>query len=173
MRRIVGGLTEAERHRQQTQACAQLARVQSQAPLLYMALPDELDLGFWMRTRWTNGQAVYLPRVAGDDIEVVRVRGPEELQAGAYGILEPREDLEVVELQDLDLVVTPGRAFDTRGGRMGRGAGFYDRFLKHRSVDQKVVGVCFTQQLVPEVPMGPHDVPVDDVLTAEGWACRR
>ena len=69
-----------------------------------------------------------------------------------------------------DVILTPGLAFDRTGGRLGRGAGFYDRFLERAklSTSAPVLGVCFAEQLVDRVPADTHDVGVGMLVTQEG-----
>ncbi|MDO9047400.1 MAG: 5-formyltetrahydrofolate cyclo-ligase [Methylobacter sp.] len=93
-----------------------------------------------------------------------------ELVPGMWGILEPpkqrRGELgkEVVPEQ-LDCVMVPGVAFDRNGGRLGNGAGYYDRLLKSVRADAVLIGVCFESQLVEQVTMDAHDVAMDIVMT--------
>ena len=90
------------------------------------------------------------------------------LVAGAHGILSPRG--EAVDPETIDLVIVPGLAFTTAGARLGRGGGHYDRFLPTLRRGCSVVGVCFAEQLLDELPCEPHDgnmdVVVVDPLTA-------
>ena len=85
------------------------------------------------------------------------------LIAGRHGIREPAADVSAVPPGEIDLVLVPGLAFDEAGRRLGRGAGYYDRFLAPLSV--ATVGVAFELQLVPEVPAGSGDVPVGAIVT--------
>ena len=85
---------------------------------------------------------------------------------GTLGILEPRAELLAIpgrriDAREIDLAMVPGVAFDRRGGRLGRGRGFFDRFLPRLRADALAVGVCFECQLLPEVPMLPGDVFMD------------
>lgn len=79
----------------------------------------------------------------------------------------PRAGLEEARLAELDLVIVPGLGFDERGGRLGRGAGFYDRVLGGLRPEARRVAVAFECQIVPEVPMEAHDERVDVVVTEE------
>jgi len=89
-----------------------------------------------------------------------------DLAPGAYGIPEPRsEELPLVEEDDIELVVTPGAAFDMLGHRLGYGGGFYDRLFAQIRPDCLKVGIAFSFQLVDAVPHEPTDVPVDIVVT--------
>ncbi|MDD2703328.1 MAG: 5-formyltetrahydrofolate cyclo-ligase [Candidatus Omnitrophica bacterium] len=87
-----------------------------------------------------------------------------KLQRGPYGILEP-VDKESVRPQDLDLVIVPGVAFDLKGRRLGRGKGYYDRFLKKLPEDIPTVGLGFDFQLLPAVPATTNDINVKRVIS--------
>jgi 5-formyltetrahydrofolate cyclo-ligase len=93
-----------------------------------------------------------------------------ELVEGAYRILEPRQELrtltsKVVQPEELDLVMVPGTAFDLQGGRMGQGKGYYDRLLSRVRPDAPLVGMAFDCQVFPDIPVAPHDVFMDRILT--------
>lgn len=80
----------------------------------------------------------------------------------------PRPDLPEVPIAQLDLILVPGLAFDTRGRRLGRGGGHYDRLLAHPSRRAFALAPAFALQVVPEVPTNPHDQVVDRVVTEHG-----
>ncbi len=93
-----------------------------------------------------------------------------ELTAGTWGILEPpperwQEAGRVVEPRQLDLIMVPGVAFDRRGGRLGNGAGYYDRLLQEVRADTVLAGICYDAQLFPGIPMQAHDIAMDFVVT--------
>ncbi len=93
-----------------------------------------------------------------------------ELVAGTWGILEPpparrHQADKTVDPESLDLVMVPGVAFDRNGGRLGNGAGYYDRLLCEVRPDTVLTGVCFESQLIDEIPMEQHDVYMDNVIT--------
>ncbi len=94
----------------------------------------------------------------------------EELVPGMWGILEPPRNSwgdakKQVRVEELDMIMTPGVVFDRNGGRLGNGAGYYDRLLQSVRSDTRVVGVCFESQLVEKVPMAAHDVYMHKVIT--------
>jgi 5-formyltetrahydrofolate cyclo-ligase len=110
------------------------------------------------------GKTLTYPRIRGTLLEFVEVRERQELEPGAYGILEPGGG-QVVQLAALELIVVPGVAFDLAGHRLGYGKGFYDRFLhEHRG---QLVGLCFDFQLVEKLPVEAHDVRMNMVVTEE------
>ena len=129
----------------------------------YAALRGEVDLRGLISGQ--PGIAWLFPRVCGEELRFHRVRSPEwELTRGAFGILEPLAGLEEVPVAEIDAFLCPGLAFDERGGRLGRGRGFYDRLLAGARPDATKVGVCFPDQIVADTFVEPHDVRMDLVM---------
>ena len=129
--------------------------------LLYHPLGDEVDVRPLFERALANGKHVILPTVKGDDIIPVEITTETQWVVGDFDILEP-----VAEPYDgsIDLVVVPGVAFDNNKNRLGRGKGYYDRFLvKHPNAYR--LGVCFQFQMVAEVPTEPFDFPMNDIIT--------
>jgi 5-formyltetrahydrofolate cyclo-ligase len=119
----------------------------------------------------TSGKRVVVPwcNDAGE-LELFHLESMDELQIGMYRILEPRPDLRTVpekqvKVEELDLIMVPGVAFDRRGGRMGHGKGYYDKLLEHARRDTPLVALAFECQLFPEVPVAEHDIFMDKVIT--------
>ncbi len=88
----------------------------------------------------------------------------------ALGILEPKPELRgraatTLDAKDLDLIIAPGLAFDRRGGRLGYGKGYYDKLLRQVRGDATKLAVGFECQLFAEVPVLPHDVRMDIIVT--------
>ena len=94
------------------------------------------------------------------------MRGHGDLESGAYGLMEPKEDCAIADPQRIDLILVPGTAFDREGGRIGQGAGYYDRFLETRGALR--VGVCHSFALLERVPCEMHDAAMDYVITPGG-----
>jgi 5-formyltetrahydrofolate cyclo-ligase len=116
------------------------------------------------------GALVYYPRVMEDDrLAFFLDDGETEWVKGRYGLLEPKVPPgSEGKRQGFDLVVVPGMAFDTAGRRLGRGSGYYDRFLAGLEPSAATVGLAFSCQLVSEVPVDPWDIPVQAVATEDG-----
>lgn len=87
------------------------------------------------------------------------------LEKGPYGVYEP-QDKRYLCLEDLDLVLVPGVAFDKRGNRLGRGKGYFDRFLKRLPKDTPAIGLAFNLQILPSIPTTTQDVSVKRVIFA-------
>lgn len=131
--------------------------------LLYSALPDEVPTQALMDEMVKRGKTVLLPRVIDDtDMELRHYTGLHDLQTGAYGILEPTGEL-FTDYDAIDAAIIPGMAFDADGHRLGRGKGYYDRFLSRVPYIYKI-GLCFSWQIVDCVPSDEHDIVMDKVI---------
>ena len=133
----------------------------AQTLLLYSALSDEVPTQILIDGLAAQGKTVLLPRVVSDtDMELRRYSGPADLQRGAFGIFEPTGEL-FTDYNTIDVAIIPGMAFDAKGHRLGRGKGYYDRFLAKLSPS---TCLCFFWQLVDHVPTDEHDIPMDEVI---------
>ena len=131
--------------------------------MLFAALPDEPDT-LPLLERWQDRKQLLLPLVVGENMMEVRTfRGLDSLRRGAFDILEPTGPA-YTTYRRIDLIVVPGMAFDAKGRRLGRGKGFYDRFLIHPDLSARKIGICFPHQFVSSVPTDDFDVPVDEVI---------
>jgi len=129
----------------------------------FIALPGEVDLAA-MISRHPDRRWVY-PRVAGDTLCFHVVGDPAlDLATGDYGVREPLASLPIVEIREIDAFFCPGLAFDARGGRLGRGRGFYDRMLARARRDTLKIGVCHSAQRVDDTFPEPHDIIMDMVI---------
>jgi 5-formyltetrahydrofolate cyclo-ligase len=132
---------------------------------LYSSLPDEVPTS-GMLARWRGLKRLVLPVVLADGEMIFReYTGAENLASGALGTLEPVLGA-TVPSSEIDLMIVPGVAFDRNGHRLGRGGGFYDRYLSHPAATHIYkVGLCPSGALVSKVPTEPHDVAMDVVIT--------
>ena len=144
--------------------------VAGSAVALYCALAGEVPTERIRNAYLAAGVRLYYPRVAGKGtLAFFPHRDGDGWETGPYGILEPSIPAGMEpRLSGWDIIVVPGLAFDRRGNRLGRGYGYYDRFL--HSVPESVprVGLAFADQRIPEVPVEAWDVPVHALVTEEG-----
>lgn len=137
--------------------------IDSQTILVYSALPDEVPTQALLDLLVKQGKVVLLPRVISNtDMELRCYTGRHDLQEGAYGILEPNGAL-FTDYDTIDVAIVPGMAFDAEGYRLGRGKGYYDRFLARVPYLYKI-GLCFSWQMVDKVPHDKHDIVMDEVI---------
>jgi 5-formyltetrahydrofolate cyclo-ligase len=137
----------------------------------YYPLPDEVDIVPLLRSVLAAGKHLYLPRIArlaAGEMAAVEVTSLKDLDKGRFDILEPRGGQPLRRLSSIDLVIVPGRAFDAKGRRVGRGGGYYDRFFEKLDPRAKRIGVAFQCQIVDEAPAEAWDALVDMVVTEEG-----
>ena len=134
--------------------------VKAEKVMLYNALPDEVQTLNFLE-KWHLRKRIILPTVVGDDIIPVEYAKETTFAVGDFNILEPQNE---PYTGDFDLIIVPGVAFDRMGNRLGRGKGYYDRFLS-RYLNVKRIGICFGFQLVDEVPAEPFDIRMDEVMT--------
>lgn len=136
--------------------------------LMYHSLPDEVSTREFL-DRWHSRKRFYLPRVNGVNLEILPY-DKSRLHLGAFNIEEPDGD-ETADINDIELIIVPGVAFDGRGNRIGRGKGFYDRLL--RDTHATTIGVAFECQMADDIEPDEHDVPVRLVITEERvYNCR-
>jgi 5-formyltetrahydrofolate cyclo-ligase len=153
--------------------CAQLRPqavwLECRSVLSFLPLPGEPDIRPLLEEALAQGKTVLLPRFDPKkrEYDVCAVGALANLQLGHFGILEPGPECPKEELFGLDFCLVPGVAFDCKGRRLGRGKGYFDRLLA--SVRGHKCGVVFDWQLVEEVPVEPHDVCVNSLLTPTRW----
>lgn len=117
-----------------------------------------------------SGKRIVVPYCVDGELELFHLENMDELEVGMYKILEPRAALRTViekriEVDELDLIMVPGVAFDRRGARTGHGKGYYDKLLEHARPDTPLVALAFECQMFGEIPVEEHDVFMDKVVT--------
>lgn len=134
--------------------------------MAFLPLPDELDTRPLLAQLIRMGKEVCVPHTLVKERQMVpaRLRDIAALKSGEYDIPEPVA-LERCEPATIDLMIVPGRAFDKEGNRLGRGGGFYDRFLVQDAPRAVRCGVCFSCQLIESVPHTDTDIPMEIIVT--------
>jgi 5-formyltetrahydrofolate cyclo-ligase len=140
---------------------------------VYIAMPGEVETAPVVARAYREGRRVAVPRIEGEEITFYRYEGrTRELIPNQFGILEPDPLWIPVDPLALEegplLVLCPGLGFDRGLRRIGRGKGYYDRFLarlRAGSLPSRAVGLAFQEQIVPEIPAGPRDQLLDGLIT--------
>src|SRR3989344_1859805 len=140
----------------------------------YFPLKTEADIRLLLKELIERGDAVFLPVYVGKDKLMVyrKAESLHYLPPGEFTIPEPPDGAEELGDRKADVILVPGRAFDKKGNRLGRGSGGYDKWLERyqgKHPDTPLWGVCLTCQLVQEVPVELHDINMDAVITAQEW----
>lgn len=136
----------------------------AQTILLFYGVGKEPDTGWLIQKLLRRGKRVLLPRCLPErQMEARLITDPEGLRPGAYGIPEPDDSCPAVERDQIDLILVPNLCCDKRCDRLGRGGGYYDRYLAE--IGAVTVALCPEEWLQAAVPTDEHDVPVDVVLT--------
>lgn len=141
--------------------------------MAYAGIGSEVGTDTFLRSVLRGGKTLVLPRVnrAAKALELYEVGDlARDLEPGVWGIPEPRPDPgAAVELVAVDFALVPGVAFDRRGGRLGHGAGFYDKLLGSTERRPLLVAGAFEVQVVERIPVERHDVFLDFVATERSW----
>ncbi|BFM38323.1 5-formyltetrahydrofolate cyclo-ligase [Synechocystis sp. LKSZ1] len=138
---------------------------QAQTVLAYFSIRQEPDLTslFALPKVWG------FPRCQGLHLTWHRWQPGEPLQQGAYGILEPLAEADLILPSTVDLLLIPALAVDDRGYRLGYGGGYYDRLLAQPDWHKiRTLGVLFASARVPHLPTDPWDIPLTVLVTEEG-----
>lgn len=135
----------------------------------YVSMPDEVDTHQIIDESIRMKKRVGIPVVVKGKEDLIisqitnRIR---QLEVGPYGVHQPkRDEIRPIPYKEMDLVLVPGVSFDKDGNRLGRGKGYYDRFLKKLPKHALIIGLCFDFQIAGSVPTLPHDIPVRMLLT--------
>ena len=171
MRQLLGCMDAAVLRKKSSQACRLLvntAEFQSaHVVMMFLSLPDEIDSSVAIKHALIAHKRVAVPRVdfAQKIMLPVELKNlDEEMFTDRYGIKVPLNSAHI-NIADIDLVVVPGLGFDTQGNRLGRGGGYYDKFLSNPRCRAIKCGFAFEEQLIESIPMHNHDIKVDMLVT--------
>ena len=176
LREVLIGMSDSDRHMKSVAACSVLASTPEFAAasvvMLYLSTAVEIDTAPLALKCWQAGKAVVVPRVSWDQRRMLPVEIC-SLQTGlttsGHGIREPDPGAgKPIPLDLIDLVIVPGLGFSDTGYRIGRGMGFYDRFLAQPEFVGIACGLAFQDQVVNEIPVLDHDVPLGMLVTDRG-----
>jgi len=191
LRRIVAEslalLTPSHRRAASVMVAQRLANLPSvcaaRTVMAFLSLPTEIDTWPTLRWAWQQGKRVAVPRIepagAGPELPLAKrdmvavilrpadiegIASHPDVRSGALGILEV-PGAEPVPVSEIDVLLMPCQAVDRAGNRLGKGGGFFDRFLARTDPRAERIVVAFHEQIFDEVPVAETDQPIDRVVT--------
>lgn len=144
------------------------------AVLSYLAYGNEVNLAELHQNLWRQARPLAVPRTLGllpGQMELRYLRAETELEKSPLGVREPGAAAETCPAAELAAVLLPGVAFDEQGGRLGHGAGYYDRFLGGLAQKPLLIGVAYEWQVLASVPQAAWDQPLDYLVTESKLRC--
>lgn len=171
LRNILAEVSAEEYGTRSLRACHRLFEqpeyIKAEVVQVFLSLPNELDTAAIVLRAWQDRKRVLAPKVSWEQRRMlpVEIRSlTEDLTVSALGVREPVAGVPI-PISMIDLVIVPGLGFDEFGNRLGRGRGFYDRFLAHPEFHGVACGLAFEEQLLPTIPVGPLDRQMDMLAT--------
>ncbi|EPY2271547.1 5-formyltetrahydrofolate cyclo-ligase [Clostridium sporogenes] len=134
---------------------------------IYVSLRDEVNTHAIIKEGLKHGKRICVPKVISikEGMVAIEIKDFSELiECGQYKILEPKNFENIVDPKKIDLAILPGLAFDNKGGRLGYGGGFYDRFIPKLKKGVPKIALAYDFQILKEVPKDVHDILVDEII---------
>lgn len=137
----------------------------AQTVLMYYSLPDEVNTHQYIDHLIRQGKRVLLPEVIDSEHMVIReYTGKQDLKEGSFHIMEPIGAIFPEEkYKEIEVGIIPGMSFDGKGNRLGRGKGYYDRFLE-KVPDMYKIGICFDFQKEESIPTEVTDIKMNEII---------
>jgi 5-formyltetrahydrofolate cyclo-ligase len=173
LREKLAGLTDVQRHDKSLAACKFVAATAefdaARVVMLYLSNPTEVETASLALKCWQQNKSVVVPKVSWDQRRMlpVEISSLKDAMTMTGPVREPVAG-KPIPLDLIDLVIVPGLGFTPKGFRIGRGMGFYDRFLAQPEFVGLSCGLAFEEQVMPELPVLDHDVPLGMLVTDVG-----
>jgi len=174
LRATLAGLTDEQRREKSLNATSLLVSspefVQARVVMLFLSSPQEVDTSPIALKCWQTGKTVCVPKVTWEQTRML----PTEITSLQVDMREVRPGIrepmggKPCPVQFIDLVIVPGLGFSDRGFRVGRGMGFYDRFLAQDDFIGVSCGLAYEEQVVDDIPVLDHDMPLGMLVTDRG-----
>jgi 5-formyltetrahydrofolate cyclo-ligase len=171
LRDRIKSIPHEDLHRKSIAACEKLCETEEFARasvvMLFLSLPDEVDTSHAILRVFQQDKTVVTPSILWHQRHLIPVTMSSlecELVHDRHGLRHPA-DGQPVPADQIDLVVVPGLGFDRQGNRLGRGGGFYDRFLGRDDFQGVSCGLAFEEQVIDEIPVSEHDISLDLLVT--------
>jgi 5-formyltetrahydrofolate cyclo-ligase len=167
----LAAMSLADRHAKSVAICASIAATAefqaARVVMIYLSTPEEVDTAPLALRAWQAGKTVVAPKVSWDQRRMLPVEISclnQGLTVTGPGVREPILG-KPIPIDFLDLVIVPGLGFTRTGHRIGRGMGFYDRFLATPEFVGISCGLAFEDQIVDALPVLDHDIPLNMLAT--------
>src|SRR6187455_1480327 len=173
LRDVLGSMPESERHLKSVSACRLVATCEefhnARVVMLYLSMPTEIDTASLALKCWQNNKSVVVPKVSWDQRRMlpVEISSLKDAMTMTGPVREPVSG-KPIPLDLIDLVIVPGLGFTNKGYRIGRGMGFYDRFLAQPEFLGVSCGLAFSEQVINDLPILDHDVPLSMLASDTG-----
>lgn len=174
LRETLAAMTDEQRHTKSLAACSLITSsrefTSAGTVMLYLSMAHEVDTTPLALRAWQAGKTVVVPKVSWDQkrmlpVEITRLHS--DITTSGLGVREPVGG-KPVPVNLIDLVIVPGLGFTSNGYRIGRGMGYYDRFLAQPDFIGVSCGLAFADQVVPALPVLDHDMPLSMLVTDSG-----
>ena len=173
LRRAIQAVDPAVLHERSVRACNLLCQQRefqrAEIIMVFLSMPGEVDTTTLVLQAWEASKRVLAPKIIWEQRRMLPIEInslTDDVSRSPMGLREPAKGAPI-PVADIDLVIVPGLGFDAHGNRLGRGRGFYDRFLGHRDFRGVACGISLAEQVVESIPAGPHDRPVHLLATDE------
>ena len=171
LRETLAAMSEADRHAKSVSAASLISAspefAAARVVMLYLSSAQEVDTAPIVLRAWQAGKTVVVPKVSWDQRRML----PVEITSLTTGLTTTGQNIrepiagKPVPVDFIDLVIVPGLGFTPKGYRIGRGMGFYDRFLAQSEFTGLSCGLAFEDQVVAELPVLDHDIPLSMLVT--------
>ncbi len=131
--------------------------------MVYLSRGEEVVTHFMVKKWLDQKKKIYAPKVESDKLLPCLINHWEDLEYGKYNVLEPKETLYIANPNELELILVPGIAFTPKGGRIGMGKGFYDRFLSKTKAIK--IALAYEEQISSTLPLEQHDIAMNIIIT--------
>lgn len=133
--------------------------------MIYVSYNHEVETFMLIQWLLLRSYVVGVPKVQGKGMDFIQITSLSQLKSGSYGILEPEAGPILLPTKD-SFIIVPGVAFDRKGGRIGYGGGFYDRYLAGH-MDCYKMAAAFEEQILEEIPLEKTDYQINGIMTEE------
>ncbi len=134
---------------------------------IYISFSNEINTRNIIEKAFKDKKNVFIPKVYKDEksMKAIKLNSIDELKKNSMGILEPIDDSNYIEKENIDLIVVPGVVFDKECNRIGYGGGYYDRYLKDIKSKENKIALAYDLQIVDKIESEVHDIKVDYIIT--------